>query len=323
MNLERFVSEREPAWRELERSIDAARGRPERLGPVGIHRLGELYRGASADLALARRRFASEPVVRRLELLVARGRATVYGPEPRRETLRGFVARGYWRRVLERPVPILLAWALLLVPAAMTCVWALDDPAAAAGVVPEQFRDATGDDLQRERLDLEQGAAFSSQLFTNNIQVSFLAFAAGIAAGLGTAFVLVFNGVLIGALAGLAGGEGRAGEFTELIAAHGVLELSLVVVTAAAGMRIGWAVVDPGPRRRLDALVVEARRSIEVVLGSIPWFVVAGAVEALVTARLGLGGGLAFGLGLGAVYWGLVLWRGREPGPRRAAVSRG
>jgi uncharacterized membrane protein SpoIIM required for sporulation len=121
------------------------------------------------------------------------------------------------------------------------------------------------------------------------------------------------NGMLLGAVAGLAVGAGNGRPFFELVTAHGVLELSCIVVAGAAGLRVGWALVHPGYRRRGAALREEARAAIEIILGTAAWLVVAGLVEGFVTpAGLGLGPVLVIGLGLGALFWGLVAWRGRE-----------
>ena len=101
----------------------------------------------------------------------------------------------------------------------------------------------------------------------------------------------------------------------ELIVPHGVLELSCIVVAGAAGLRMGWALVDPGRRPRGQALVTEARAAIELVLGTALWLVVAGLVEGFVTPLgIGVGPALAVGFGLGAVYWALV-WRLGAPEP--------
>jgi uncharacterized membrane protein SpoIIM required for sporulation len=248
-------------------------------------------------------------VVPRLEDLVARGRSAVYADaDAGRRSLVRFFARGYWRRVAERPVPLVTAWALLLVPAALAATWALNDPGAASGVVPTDFQAAT-DPPTGERAGAGEGAAFSSALFTNNIQVSFLAFAGGLIACLGTVFVLLYNGMLFGAVAGLATEAGNGRAFLEFVIAHGVLELSCIVVCAAAGLRMGWALVSPGRARRSEALGAEARRAVEIVLGTAPWLVVAGFVESYLRGT-GLAATLSTGIGLGALYWGLVLWRG-------------
>jgi uncharacterized membrane protein SpoIIM required for sporulation len=169
---------------------------------------------------------------------------------------------------------------------------------------------------------VDDQAQLASEIFTNNITVTMLAFAGGIAFGLGTAYVLLTNGVLLGAVAGLAVGAGNGRPFFELVTAHGVLELSCIAVAGAAGLRMGWALVHPGYRRRGTALREEARAAVEIVLGTAAWLVVAGLVEGFLTpAGLGLVPVLVVGFGLGALYWGLVLWRGRAtpvtgaPGP--------
>jgi uncharacterized membrane protein SpoIIM required for sporulation len=316
VNLDRFLSERRALWDELNGLVASARGRPERLGPRGARRLGTLYRSAAADLALARRRFPGDPVVRRLEDLVGRARNLVYDAPSRRDSLRRFFATGYWRRVAERPLALGVAALLLLAPAGLAATWALRDPAAAIGLVPGQFREAAEPRPAGEDLGLSAGqqAAFSSHIMTNNIRVTFVAFAGGIALGLLTAAVTIYNGLFLGAVAGLAVGSGGGLGFLELVVAHGVLELSCIVVAAAAGLRLGWSIVEPGRRTRATALADEARKTVEMVLGTAPWLVVAGLVEGFVTpAGLGAPIVVTVGVGLGLLYWTLVVWRGRAP----------
>ena len=290
--------------------------RAESLGPDGVRRLGALYRATTADLALARRRFAGDPVVARLETLVSRARPLVYERARRGLSFAEFATTGYWQRVRERPSLLLVAALLLFVPWVLAAVWAVRDPGAASGVVPSEYKSVTeprerGTDLG---LDTDEEAAFSSEIFTNNIRVTIVAFAGGIAAGIGTAALLVYQGVLFGAITGLSIWAGNGRSFFELVTAHGVLELSCVVVASAAGLRMGWALVSPGHRRRGVALADEARVAVEIVLGTAPWLVLAGLVEGFITPRgLGLGPVIAVGATLGAVYWALVLWRGRKP----------
>jgi uncharacterized membrane protein SpoIIM required for sporulation len=229
-------------------------------------------------------------------------------------SLAEFATTGYWRRVRERPALLLVAALLLFGPWVLAAVWAVRDPGAASGVVPSQYRSVTE---PRERntdlgLTTDRQAAFSSEVFTNNIRVTLLAFAGGIAAGLGTAALLVYQGVQFGAITGLSIWAGNGSFFFELVSAHGVLELSCVVVASAAGLRMGWALVSPGHRRRGVALASEARVAVEIVLGTAPWLVLAGLVEGFVTPRgLGLGTAIGIGVALGAAYWALVVWRGR------------
>lgn len=314
MKLDRFLGDRQADWARLGAVLARARGRPERLGADGVLELGALYRAAAADLAIVRREWPGDPVQARLETLVGRARHQVYDAPVRRGSPVAFFRTTYWRLVAERRVFVAISAALLFVPMALAVMWGVNDPAAAAGMVPEPFADATtptGGDLG---IPVVEQAASASAIFTNNIRVTFLAFAGGVLAGLGTALVLIYNGSFVGAVWGLAIDAGAALPFVELVTAHGVLELSCIVVTAAAGLSMGWALIEPGPATRRDAMAGEARRSAEVVLGTMPWLVLAGLVEGFVTpAGPGVGGALAVGFSLGAVYWALVWWRGRSP----------
>lgn len=312
MNLERFLDRGQHQWARLDGLIKQANGKPERLGPSGVRELGRLYRVAAADLALARRRWPGDPLVARLDALVGAARPLVYDTEAQTESLIRFFTTTYWQRIRQRPGLLLVAAVLLFVPAGLTIWWAHADPAAALGLVPEQFQRATEPPTGDRGLSVSQEAEFASAVFTNNIRVTFLAFAGGVAAGLGTAFVLIYNGSFLGAVAGLAFESGNGGPFIDLVTAHGVLELSCIVVAAAAGLRMGLALILPGRRTRGQALVEEAREAVAIVLGTAPWLVLAGVVEGFVTpAGLGTASVVGVGVTLGFVYWGLVLVRGR------------
>ena len=324
MKLERFLTEREPAWNELSELVRRAQGRADRLGVDGTSRLGALYRATAADLALARRRWPGDPITNRLASLVGQARQLVYSAKPRRTAVKNFFARRYWQLVLERPLYLWLAAAMLFAPALLSAAWAMSDPGNAAAFVPDAFSDSVQSRPEGTDLGLsgDEQAAFSSQIFTNNIRVTFLAFAGGIAAGLGTVFVLVFNGITFGAISGLAIESGFTSFFFELVSPHGVLELTCIVVCAAAGLRMGWALVDPGYRPRTTALVEEGRVGIEIVLGTAPWLVLAGIVEGFVTPKgLGLAGAIVFGVALAAVYWAVLLTRGRAKGRAKGVAK--
>lgn len=310
MNLERFIRERGSAWAELETLLAQARGRAERLDTEGIRRLGTLYRSAAADLALARRRFPNDPVRARLEDLVRRAGAVVYHGRAERTSVVEFFTRTVWVRIAERPLPLLAAAVFLLAPTLLALLWALNDPGAASSFVPSEFQGAT-DPPREDGTTVGQETAFTAYLFANNIRVTLIAFALGITAGIGTAGILAFNGILLGTVAGLAieAGNGRA--FLEFIIPHGPIELSCVVVSGAAGLRLGWAIVDPGNQPRGRAIAENGRAAIEMVLGAMPWLVAAGLSEAFVRGSgWPLPALMAVGLGLFALFWGLVYVRG-------------
>jgi uncharacterized membrane protein SpoIIM required for sporulation len=312
VKLDRFVADRRVAWQELDELTRQARRRPERLGPDRVRRLGALYRSAAADLALARRSFAGDPLVARLEDLVGRARHLVYDAPDRRGSLIRFLARDYWQLVAEKPYALLAAAVLLFGPAVLGALWARQDPGAAATLVPEQFRPATEPGHPWTSMSPGEQTAFTSEVFTNNIQVTLVAFAGGITFGLLTALALIYNGVLLGVIGGLMSASGNTVGFVDLVTAHGVLELSCILVGGAAGLRLGWALVDPGRLTRAASGGREARNAVQIALGTAPWLVLAGIIEGN-RARLaesGVGVVIAVGLTAGALYWSLVVWRG-------------
>lgn len=318
--LSRFVADRQGRWEELARLLEAAGRRPERLEGEGIRRLAALYRAAAADLVAARHRFPDEAVVADLEALVRRARGVVYERAGTRGNLVDFFADRYWQLVWQRRGPLLAAGLCLVVPAVLMVRWALVSPEAVSGLVPTQFLWVTEADTTDQGMGAVGLAGFSTFVLVNNIRVALTAFVGGVAWGVGTALLIGYNGLLFGALAGLAAQAGNLGLLGRATLAHGTLELSCIVVAGAAGISLGRAILRPGHLTRREALAREAPPALQIAAGTAPWLVVAGLVEGyasrvglslLVTALIGavLGGG----------FWALLWWRGRsrpsETGP--------
>lgn len=138
--------------------------------------------------------------------------------------------------------------------------------------------------------------AFAAQVWTNNAWVAAIALCLGVLLGLPTLLILLQNSVNVGISGGYLVAAGKGGLFFGLILPHGMLELTAVFVAAATGLRLGWTVVDPGPRRRVDALATEGRAAVTIALGLVVVLLISGAIEAFVTpsplptwARIGIG----------------------------------
>lgn len=323
-SLQAFVEERQPRWDEFAGLLDEAGRRPERLGGRRIRRLAALYRATAADLVAARRRFPTSALVDRLESLVRRGQGLIYERSTRRGNLIDFFADRYWMILWRRRRPIALAAALLIVPGVLMVVWALSAPESVIGLVPPQFLWVTEAESTDQGLGAVGLAGFSTFVLINNIRVAFTAFVAGIAWGVGTALLVGYNGLLFGGLTGLAAEAGNLALLGEATLAHGILELSCIVVAGGAGLSLGRAMLRPGHRTRREAMAEEARQSLLIAAGTAPWLVVAGLVEGY-ASRVGMPllPTVIIGLVLGGVFWALLWWRGRpagsQPGPALGA----
>ena len=305
--------------------LDALLGRGSKLrkDPDAIRRLSELYRATAADLAIARRRMPGDPLVVGLERRVVSARQRLAGLDRARPRIVHFLTTGYWQRVRERPRILLVAFLFLMVPWMLASVWATHEPAKAAGLVPGGAQSVTSRDRADFGLSADEKAQTSAAIFTNNIRVTFLAFALGIAAGVGALALLGYQGVVLGATFGLAIHVGNGEPLFEFVFPHGILELSCIIVAGAAGMRMGWAIVAPGYRTRAEAVRAEAAGAIEMIAGTALVLVGCGIVEgSLSTSGIGLIPAIAVGVFLGAGFWSLVFFRGRPDAADVDTVDR-
>jgi uncharacterized membrane protein SpoIIM required for sporulation len=183
-----------------------------------------------------------------------------------------------------------------LLPAAIVGLWLASNDEALAYAAPEAERAAYVNEEFEAYYSSEPAGQFATEVLINNIQVSFFAFAAGVLFGIGSVFILVYNGANVGIALGLFIEAGQQSRFWGLILPHGLLEISAVIIAGAAGMTLGWALVAPGERSRSDAFTDAARRSVVVILGLMLAFIIAGIIEGFVTpsslptgARVGVG----------------------------------
>lgn len=291
MDVNRFIHEREPSWRELEGLLaEIERRGPHALGVAGARRFGKLYRATSSDLIRARTAGAEARLVDYLNDLVARAYAHVYGGgSGRARAVLDFFLRGFPRLFREEWKAVALSASLFAAGTAVGAVAQAVDPSAEAVLIPEDHQRHTPDERVRdeessaEASHADQAAVFSTFLFTHNIKVSFMVFAFGITAGLGTAIVLFANGLPLGALAVQYHQHGVGTFFWAWILPHGIPEITEILIAGAAGLVLARGLLFPGRRRRRDALREEGGRAVRLALGGMPILVLAGLIEGTVS----------------------------------------
>ncbi|HUG16989.1 MAG TPA: stage II sporulation protein M [Thermomicrobiales bacterium] len=324
--IDEFVAARRARWERLEALIGLARGRKgSRLSADELEQLGRLYRQTTSDLAIARRDFPRDRVTRYLESLVSRGHPVVYQPEAREWSSVGrFFSQDFPRAFRESWRFTLVAFALFAIPFALAMFGTLIDPTIGRVVMPpSEFVDQVERGESWLEIEREQRPFFASLIATNNIQVTFLAFAGGALFGLGTVYVLVNNGLMIGAVAGLATAHGLGGDLLGFVSPHGGIELTVIFIAGGAGLRIGHALLRPGFVTRRAALAAAAQRAIVLMGGCVPLLLLTGAIEGFVSpSGLPLSAKLAIGaFNLMALFAYLLLaGRGAEE-PRAARLS--
>jgi uncharacterized membrane protein SpoIIM required for sporulation len=286
MNINEFVSERKGEWDKLE-TIDKKIGSGQglRITREELWDLGRLYAAAVADLSLLKSSplglDSNNEVITYLNSLVIRVHGTIYGkPHFRWSSVADFVLGGFPEAFRENRVYVAVAAGILFLSGLAGFLLGLQEPGFIELLVPEGIisRVESGKVWFNDLYAVAPMA--SSSLMTHNISVTFLAFAAGITFGIGTVYLLVLNGLLLGAVGALCYQHGLSLELWAFVIPHGSVELSAVFIAGGGGLVIGHALIDPGPYVRSQFLAVRSKQAVKLVLGCVPLLVLAGLIEA-------------------------------------------
>ncbi|HET6817188.1 MAG TPA: stage II sporulation protein M [Mycobacteriales bacterium] len=296
MDIDAFVALHRDEWTRLETLVRKA-ARPGRLTGSDVDELVRLYQRVATHLSLVQTRSPDPVLVARLSHLVATARAAVAGAHAPawRQVARFFTvvfpvavyrSRRWW-------VPTALASVALSFGLGL---WVATHPDVQRALLPpSEVRQLVNHDFA-DYYRAHPAHDFAAQVWTNNVWVAAQVLVGGLLLGTFTLFALLQNTVNVGVIGGYMFAAGRGGQFFGLISPHGILELTAVFVAAGTGLRLGWTIIDPGPRRRADAIAEEGRSTVVIALGLVIVLGVSGVIEAFVTpsglptwARVGIG----------------------------------
>lgn len=297
MDIDRFLDANQPSWERFAALCARADRGVRKLSAEDVDELVRLYQRTSAHLSYARTYYGDPALIARLTALVGRGNAIVYGSRTRSlRSLAQFFTETFPAAVWDARWFVLVSAVLFFVPATAMGVWIAHSRRAVEATGSPALRQAYLSHDFAAYYRSRPSAEFAAQVQTNNIRVAFQAFAGGIVGCVLTIVVLAQNGIGVGQAAGLFAAAGRQQEFYGLILPHGLLEISSIIVAGAAGLRLGWSLIEPGDLPRAEALAQEGRRSVAIVAGLVVTFIVAGTIEGFVTGsalptavRIGIG----------------------------------
>jgi uncharacterized membrane protein SpoIIM required for sporulation len=297
--------------RKPEDTFEQLLARCERLRASGLsfdelRELARLYRATLARLARLRERGDDDEAIRYLNGLCARAHAHLSITPAAAASAPPLLARipealaRTWRAQLA-------AWALLLLGIIAGAALVANDPRAVYGLVPSTLGygpdvldrlvgspEARAEFLARGDTPVTANLFFGSWLFANNTRVGLLAFATGMLAGIPTVLLAVYNGLTVGALGSVFFRDGIPLDFLAWLLPHGVPELTAVTLCVAAGLVLGGAIAAPGRETRAAALREAARSALLLFAVSVPFFLLAAAIESFVRqSALGTGPRLA------------------------------
>ncbi len=249
-----------------------------------LRELGLLYRQAASDLAVLRADPSSVHFAGYLNQLLARAHNTIYAGHKTSHLAALLYFRDTYPIVFRKNFNYcVFAFVLFLGGAVIGSILTLQDPDFRLKIIgPEMVQTIDRHEMWTHSVVAVKPLA-SSAIMTNNLSVAFTAFAAGITAGIGTMYMIVFNGLLIGVIGTACAQAGMSLQLWSFVAPHSVLELPAIFISAGAGLRIATGLLFPGTLPRRESLVVAGREAVQLVLGCVPMLFIAGIIEAFLS----------------------------------------
>lgn len=321
--MNRFVKERKDNWQRLEELLGQLRGASLRgLPRAEVREFGELYRRAATDLAIARAETRDPKLINYLNSLVIRAHGKIYRADSQGANVvwnffgKDFpqVFRKHWRFVAA-------AFAVDFVFTLIGFVLTYNDL---------NFADALGLSDIRTAVELkhrwweslnEANQIGSSYILTNNILVSFRAFAWGAFFGIGALYVLAINGLHFGGVLGICYkiDPSFGNELLTFVVGHGVVEMSCIYLAGGAGMLIGYSMINPGNLTRGEALKRSGLDAVRLAVGCACLLVAAGIIEGFLSPSA-LPPFVKIGTGIltGAAMYGYLFFVGQDDAARNS-----
>lgn len=280
MKSDKFLRERQPEWDKLAAyQARLAQGGMSSLTRPELLEFVRLYRRATSDLARARTLKVRSEVVDYLNQLVGRIHFQIYTtPSFRLRGLLEYFTHGFPAAIRRNWGWVVTAALLMLVPGILAYVGVRTNPALAYIFVPAQFTEQVGQYGETGR-SIGEASFMTSFYINNNIRVSFMAFALGFFFGVGSIYILVENGAILGAMTALIQQHDHSFPFWSFVSAHFGFEMTAIVLAAAAGMIVGSKLINPGPHTRGRALVLAGREAGQILYGVIVMLCIAAVIE--------------------------------------------
>jgi uncharacterized membrane protein SpoIIM required for sporulation len=281
----RWLEKRKPHWAKLESLLNQSTGSGLRsLSRSDLQELSLLYRQTAADLAAIREDRGSVHYARYLNQLLVRAHNTIYsGHRASPMAVVSFFTKTYPAAFRRNLPQVALATLIFAIAGMVGAVLTYQNPDFKVKMLgPEMVETIDRHQMWTHSIVGIKPLA-SSAIMTNNMSVGFTTFALGITAGLGTIYMMAFNGLLIGVIGVACYLSGMSLQLWSFVAPHGVLELPAIFIAGGAGLKIAQGLLFPGMLPRRDSLSRAGLEAVQLLLGTIPILIVAGLIEAFVS----------------------------------------
>ncbi|MDL4840702.1 stage II sporulation protein M [Aquibacillus rhizosphaerae] len=284
MNVKQFIKLHRNDWQQLEQLLSSLDSKRNHVTGQDIDQFHRLYQKTTQNLSYSQTYFANEEVTAYLNGLVSKSHNLLYKDQiSSLKQIQHFFSTKFVGLLFEQWKFIVIAMILFVFGAIASFITILNEPLHLYSLLPAEMAQSVAPEQLGENTGAVDSSFMSAYIMTNNIRVAVLAFAGGITFGLLTIYLLIYNGIIVGALAGLFWHHGKSYEFWAHIVPHGMIELTAIFIAGGAGLLMGYKLFVPGVYSRVFQLKRQAQRSVQLLLGTIPLFVIAGIIEGFIT----------------------------------------
>lgn len=279
-----FIKINSTKWKELEDYSNKVNKKGVKALPSSdIKKFLELFRQCSHNLAYARTHYPESNTVIYLNSLVGKCHSHIYAVDKTSfKDILSYICYGFPKKLKEERLYIIISFLFFLAGALISLGLVIYNTDNSLIFLPQNMVEGVKSG-QAGSGGQWNYPLVSSQIMVNNITVSLKAFALGITLGLGTIYVLFFNGATLGSLTALIYMYGSPKNYWSLILPHGVFELTAIFISGAAGLMIAKSLIIPGEYSRKHALIFGAKRAVSLIAGVVIMLVIAGIIEGFFT----------------------------------------
>jgi len=276
-----FIKQNKKRWEEFERVVKSQQN-------ASPDTLAELFIQVTDDLAFSRTQYPSSRTTQYLNSLAAKVHLEIY--KNKREEKNRFVT--FWKyevpkAVYESQKQLLYAFLIFITAAIVGAISAAKDATFTRLIMGDSYVNMTLENIKNGNPTGVYGNQSEIMMFLmitfNNIMVSFYTFVWGLAASIGSGYFLFRNGIMVGTFIMFFQQENQLAQAFPVIMLHGTIELSSIVIAGAAGFVVGNSIIFPQTYSRLDSLKMGASKGLRIVVGLVPFFIIAGFIESFVT----------------------------------------
>ena len=276
-----FIKQNKNRWMEFEKAISG-------VSTASPDKLAELFIQVTDDLSYAQTQYPNTRTSAYLNALASKVHREIY--KNKKEETNRFIT--FWKTEVPQAIydsrrQLLYALIIFVVSGAIGAVSAAHDSTFVRLILGDHYVNMTLENIKNGNPTKVYSTMDEAFMFYyiawNNIQVSFMIFLFGVFFSLGTGLYLFYNAIMVGSFMMFFYQENQLAHAFPVIMLHGTIELSSIVIAAAAGFTMGNGLLFPGTYSRRYSFRRGGKRGLKIIIGLVPFFIIAAFIESFIT----------------------------------------